>query len=62
VFIVGSCARFRSFRIHSSVNVESEIVQITKEKEVQRSEHRQRHTLMLQKRRSQRRVEKSTYR
>jgi IS4 transposase len=36
-FVVGSCARFRSFRIHNSMNVKSAIEKlkwITREKEV----------------------------
>jgi hypothetical protein len=43
MFVVGSCAHFLSFGIHSSMSVESAIEKlqrIVKEKEVQMSEHR----------------------
>ncbi len=42
-FVVGSCERFRSSGVQSIMSVESvieELQRITKEKEVQRSEHK----------------------
>jgi hypothetical protein len=46
MFIIGSCAHFGSFGIHNSMNEESAIEklqQIAKEKEAQKSEHKQTH-------------------
>jgi hypothetical protein len=45
VFIVGSCAHFQSFGVHTNMNAENAIEKlqiIAREKEAQRSEHRQR--------------------
>ncbi len=44
MFVARSCAHFRSFGVHNNMNVESvieKLQQITRENEVQRSEHRQ---------------------
>ncbi len=43
MFIVGSCVRFRSFKVHNSMNAKNvieKLQKIVKEKGTQRSEHK----------------------
>ncbi len=66
MFVVGSYACFRSFGVHNSMSVESAIEklqQIVREKEVKRSEHRQKAgggSEIVEKNRNRKGVEKNT--